>query len=128
VIKNLFKSIAMSAVCILALGAQAAPPANSPYYTDLQFSYNKDSSADALSIISVVSCYVRNMAPELGFNAVGSKPYVAMVDANQCESDRPVTTDSGSAVQAKRYETALIEASVDQVGGAFSQNLDDWQR
>lgn len=114
--KDFFKTIAISTVCILGLGAQAAPPTNSPYYTDLQFSYNKDSSAEALSIISVVSCYVRNMAPEIGFNAVGSKPYVAMVDANKCESDQPATTSSGLTIQAKRYETALIEASVSQAG------------
>ena len=63
-------------------------------------------------MVSMVSCYVRAMAPEKAFNVVGSAPYVALIDANLCESNSQTTSSSGSVVQTKKYETALVIASV----------------
>ena len=91
---------------------QAAPPTTSPYFTDVQSSYNKDTSAEAFMIVSIVSCYVRAMAPEKAINVVGSTPYVALIDVNLCESNSQTTSGSGSVVQTKKYETALVIASV----------------
>lgn len=115
--KFLQKTLSIAATLLYAAIATAAPPPNSPYFTDQQFSSNKDSTADALSIITVVSCYVRNMAPEIGYNAVGNKPFVAMVDVNKCDSDNPTSTDDGNLTEKeKKYDTALVEASVDTEG------------
>lgn len=92
-------------------------PSTSAYKTDTRFSYNKDASADALRIIGIVACYVRNMAPEKAYAKSGPETYVAMVDVNKCESDKNKTdSSSGATVQTKRYDTAVIKPTVNADG------------
>lgn len=112
--KNIFLNLAAATISLglTCSSAQALPPTTSPYFTDVQSTYNKDASAEAFRIVSIVSCYVRAMAPEKAFNVVGSSPYVALIDVNLCESDSQTTSGSGSVVQTKKYETALVIASV----------------
>lgn len=101
----------------LHMSATAEVPATSPYKTDARFSYNKDSSADALRIIGIVACYVKNMAPEKAYEKVGTEPYVAMVDVNKCESDKKQTdSGSGATVETKRYDTAVVKSTVNADG------------
>ena len=112
--KILATSFVLSAVQLSAL---ADVPSTSAYKTDARFSYNKDSSADALQIIGIVACYVRNMAPEKAFAQIGSEPYVAMVDVNKCESDKKqADSGSGATVETKRYDSAVVKSTVNADG------------
>ncbi len=115
--KNTLWSVSVLAAAALCVtGAIAQVPADSPYRTDLQSTNNKDESAEALRIISIVSCYVQNMAPELAYNVVGTKPYVALVDVNKCDPGSFTSVESGSAGAAKRYDTAVVQATVTPAG------------
>lgn len=105
----------------LAAAACAATPASSPYQTDGVEIYNKDDTADALRIISIVSCYVKHYAPELGYAQVGESPFVAMVDTNLCEATNAFDSTTGSMQTAKVYETAVVQAQV--VDGALKAKL-----
>lgn len=115
--KHTLWRMTLAAAALAVTGATAQVPANSPYKTDLQSTNNKDESAEALRIISIVSCYVQNMAPELAFNLVGTQPYVALVDVNKCDPGSfSTTTEAGSAGTAKRYDTAVVQAALTQDG------------
>lgn len=96
-------------------------PADSPYNTDARYTYNKDETAEALEIISVVSCYVRGMAPNLAY-AEGKTDYVAMVDENACESDKKTADSSGSTASTKNYATGVVQGSIDG-DGALVANI-----
>lgn len=117
-----FNQTAMSAAIaamfsLVHASAAADVPTTSPYKTDARFSYNKDSSAEALQIIAIVACYVRNMAPEKAYAQVGAEAYVAMVDVNKCESDKKQTdASSGAIVETKRYDTAVVKSTVNADG------------
>jgi hypothetical protein len=92
--------------------ALAQVPSSSPYKTDPQFVYNEDDTSEAFNVISVVSCYVRNMAPEIGYNQVGGNPYVAMVDTNKCESNEVSTSSGGGVSATPSYDTAVVLPSL----------------
>jgi hypothetical protein len=101
----------------LTTSALADVPADSAYRTDPQFAYNKDYTAEALKVISIVSCYIKGMAPEVAYGKVGTTPYVAMVDQNKCESDKKVTdSGSGSNAVSKNFATSVLQLNVDGAG------------
>lgn len=113
-IQSFFVVLSGAALCTYA---KADVPSDSPYRTDAQFAYNKDYTADALKVISIVSCYVKGMAPEVGFSKVGSQSYVAMVDQNKCESDKKsADSSSGSNVVTKNYAASVVQVNVDSAG------------
>lgn len=102
---------------LIGFNAHAQVPPTSPYKTDLRFTSNKDPSADALEIVSIVACYVRNMAPEKAYTQVGTQPYVALIDVNACDSDKPESdSTSGQQSLTQSYETAVVQSSVSSDG------------
>jgi hypothetical protein len=114
---NYFVLTSLASACLLSSQALAEVPADSPYRTDLQFTHNKDYTADALKIIGIVSCYVRSMAPEVAYNKVGTAPYVALVDQNKCEeSDQGSSGNSGSTALTTNFATSVVQGAVDSNG------------
>jgi len=57
----------------------AAPPTNSPYYTDPQYSYVQDATSQGIQQVNMITCIISAMNPGA---LVNQGPYIALVDRN----------------------------------------------
>ena len=112
---NRFVLTAIAAAC-LSSNAIADVPTDSPYRTELQFSYNKDYTAESLKVINIVSCYIRGMGPEIAYNEVGTATYVALVDENKCEMEEKGSNGNAATTVTTKYATGVVQAAVDANG------------
>ncbi|MEZ5726961.1 MAG: hypothetical protein R3E48_02515 [Burkholderiaceae bacterium] len=91
-----------SSLAALSLAAQAAPPAGSAYFTDVQQSHVEDQTGQAIGTVNMIMCFMRSMRPDL---LVNQGPYAAMFDANRCEKNQ------GSASSAPKLLRAVVDSS-----------------
>lgn len=101
----------IAAFGVSSFAVLAGVPETSPYKTDLIYSYNKDKTSDAISVVNTVACYVKNFAPEIGYAQVGEAAFIAQVDRNLCDSDAQVSNGEGGASSQPNYETATVQSS-----------------
>lgn len=97
--------------CSILSAAHAAVPADSDYRKDPQSTYNKDATNDIFNFASMVSCFVKSMAPE---KMVDQGPYLARIDANKCDESGQVS--SGDTTASARYQDAWVVPSIDSDG------------
>lgn len=92
--------------------SNAAPPPNSPYYTDVQTQYPKDRAQDTFQMASFLTCFMKAMAPEL---SVGVGEYLAYVDESMCEDNggtaNTATASGGSSVAPPDYAKVLVNVT-----------------
>ncbi len=94
---------------ILPASLFAAPPSNSPYYTDAQFSYVQDATSQGIQQVNMITCIISAMNPGA---LVNQAPYIALVDSNVCSSQPSVASSStgAAATQAPSYSTTIVNS------------------
>jgi hypothetical protein len=97
---------------IAASGAWAAPPANSPYFTDVQTSQVQDATSQSIGQVNMITCVMSSMRPDA---LVNQGPYIALIDQNKCNAAKQTSTsNSGSSsggTQAPNYMTAVVNST-----------------
>lgn len=110
--KNFSRSCLGVAIASIWGVANAAPPPDSPYYTDVQTQYPKDKAQDTFQMASFLSCFMNAMAPERSVN-VGE--YLAFIDENKCEDNGGSANNSsasgGSSVTPPDYAKVLVSVT-----------------
>ena len=97
---------AVAASLLGSAAAQAAPPADSPYVTDVQNLYVQDETAQGIGSLNMVLCVVGSM--DAG-DLVNAGPYVALVDMNKCQSAKG--GDNSNAAGATNYANAIVNVT-----------------
>lgn len=103
--------VALVAGLMLGEVVSAAPPADSPYYTDVQNEHVQDATSEALGSVNMLLCIMK------AFNVNGSGmlnvgPYIALVDINKCQTSKSDgSSDSAGADAATNYMTAVVDAT-----------------
>ena len=97
---------AVAASLLGSAAAQAAPPADSPYVTDVQNLYVQDETAQGIGSLNMVLCVVGSM--DAG-DMVNAGPYVALVDMNKCQSAKG--GDNSNAAGATNYANAIVNVT-----------------
>lgn len=94
---------------MLPLSAFSAPPANSPYFTDSQFSYVQDATSQGIQQVNMITCIMSAMDPGALINL---GPYIALVDSNVCSSQPAVSSSASgaAATQAPNYSSTVVNA------------------
>ncbi len=97
---------------MMATGAFAAPPANSPYVTDAQNSQVQDATSHSIGQVNMITCIMSSMRPDA---LVNQGPYIALIDQNKCDAAKQSSTSnsgsSGGASQAPNYMTAVVNST-----------------
>lgn len=89
----------------------AAPPADSPYYNDLQNEYVQDATSDAMGSVNMILC-IMNALNVNGSGMLNAGPYIALVDINKCQSHNSGgSSGSSGASAATNYMTAVVDAT-----------------
>ena len=102
---NLLRA-AVAAALFGSTVAEAAPPANSPYFTDVQNLQVQDETAQGVDSLNMVLCVVGSM--DAG-DMVNTGPYVALVDMNKCQSAKG--GNSSNAAGATNYASAVVDVT-----------------
>jgi hypothetical protein len=102
---NLLRA-AVAASLFGGAAAQAAPPANSPYFTDPQNLQVQDETAQGIGSLNMVLCVVGSMAAG---DMVNTGPYVALVDMNKCQSANG--GNNTDAAGATNYANAVVDVT-----------------
>lgn len=89
-------------LCVCSALASAAPPSNSPYYTDAQTSNVQDATSKSIGQVNMITCIMHAMRPEA---LVNQPSYNALVDEGKCDQEKRSTT---STVQAPSYMTSTV--------------------
>lgn len=103
--------------------ATAAPPAASPYGTDVPSIYVQDATSDAMANLNMVLCIMNGMAPGgmltskgvlNGTTGVTEAQYIALVDKNKCDTrnrDNASNSTAGASgsTSTPNYMTALVD-------------------
>ena len=107
--KPMSRTCLFMALSMIGATSFAAPPANSPYYTDGQFQYPQDKAQDVFENASSIACFINATAPQI---SVGVGQYLAYVDTNKCDnagSSSASTNSSGATtVVPPDYAKALV--------------------
>ena len=108
-----FNRLALAVACAsAAMGAVAAPGADSAYMTDPQFSFVEDATSRGIGQVNMITCFISSMAPD---QLVNQGNYVAMVDMAKCDpNSRSSASNSGSTnsgAQAADYMTSIVNSS-----------------
>ncbi len=87
----------------------AAPPTNSPYYTDPQYSYVQDATSQGIQQVNMITCIISAMNPGA---LVNQGPYIALVDQNVCSSQPAVASSASgaAAAQAPSYSSTVVNS------------------
>ena len=87
----------------------AAPPTNSPYYTDPQYSYVQDATSQGIQKVNMITCIISAMNPGA---LVNQGPYIALVDQNVCSSQPSVASSASgaAATQAPSYSSTVVNS------------------
>lgn len=97
---------------LLSAAAWAAPPANSPYFTDVQNSQVQDATSQSIGQVNMITCIMSGMRPDA---LVNQGPYIALIDQNKCNAAKQTSTSnsgsSGGASQAPNYMTAVVNST-----------------
>ncbi|MHB8477067.1 MAG: hypothetical protein ACYDBZ_12370 [Steroidobacteraceae bacterium] len=99
-------STILAAVLLASAGAQAAPPSDSPYFTDPQNEYVQDETAQGIGSLNMVLCVIGSMDPG---DMVNAGPYVALVDMNKCQSQKGGS--SAASAGATNYANAVVSVT-----------------
>lgn len=108
-----FLSIAIAtALAGASCAALAAPPAESPYYTDPQQSRVEDATSRGIEQVNMITCLMNAMRPDA---LVNDGAYIALVDESKCDA-RGQQSAAGSAAssdasQAASYMTAVVNST-----------------
>lgn len=112
--------MALSAV---GAAAYAAPPADSPYYTDVQAQYPQDKAQDTFQTASFISCFITSMAPNI---SVGVGQYLAYVDESKCDdsgsSSNTSSTTGATSAAPPSYSKALVTVT-ETAGGELALDV-----
>lgn len=108
--------IAAAVHCVLlaasAGAASAAPPAPSPYITDVQTSHVQDATSESIGQVNMITCVVHSMSPDA---LVNQGAYIALIDQNKCDAAKQSSAansgDSSGASQAPKYMTAVVNST-----------------
>lgn len=105
-----FVRLALLPGALLCSGAAfAAPPASSPYSTDVQNSHVEDATSEGVGQVNMIACIMAAMRPEAFVN---QGAYNALVNEAKCEpSGSADAAASGDAAQAPKYMTATVNAT-----------------
>ena len=104
--RNQLIRAAVAAALLGSTVAEAAPPTNSPYFTDAQNLYVQDETAQGIGSLNMVLCVVGSMDPG---DMVNAGPYVALVDMNKCQSAKG--GDSSNSAGATNYANAIVDVT-----------------
>jgi hypothetical protein len=93
--------------------AWAAPPADSPYFTDAQNSQVQDATSQTIGQVNMITCVMSAMRPDA---LVNQGPYNALIDQNVCDASKQSSTASAGggasgATQAPKYMTAVVNST-----------------
>lgn len=99
------RSYPLLSLCVYAALASAAPPSNSPYYTDAQTSNVQDATSKSIGQVNMITCIMHAMRPEA---LVNQPSYNALVDEAKCDQEKRATT---STVQAPSYMTSTVNVT-----------------
>lgn len=115
--KKLHRTCVALALASIWTVANAAPPSNSPYYTDVQTQYPKDKAQDTFQMASFLACFMKAMAPE---RSVGVGEYLAYVDESKCEDNgataNTTSSSGGSSVAPPDYAKVLVSVTEGTAG------------
>lgn len=110
-----FRPLALSLLLagVVPLSAVAAPPAGSPYATDVQNSYVHDATSDGIAQLNMVLCIMNAMSPA---DLVNQGAYVALIDKNKCDtsgrdSASNSSGDASGAESAPDYMKAVVNVT-----------------
>jgi hypothetical protein len=109
---HFFRQSIVVATSAVALGVSAAPPTDSPYFTDVQSSHSEDPVQEVFSDVSEISCMISLMRPE---NHVGES-YVAIIDQNKCKKKQTKSSSNGAATEQPSLVTARLTPTLKSNG------------
>lgn len=111
------------ALSAISAAAYAAPPSDSPYYTDVQAQYPQDKAQDTFQSASFISCFITAMAPQI---SVGVGQYLAYIDDSKCDdsgaSVNTSSTSGASSVTPSNYAKALVTVA-ETAGGELALDV-----
>ena len=111
------------ALSAMGAAAYAAPPADSPYYTDVQAQYPQDKAQDTFQSASFISCFITAMAPQI---SVGVGQYLAYIDDNKCDdsgaSANTSSTTGSTSAAPPNYSKALVTVT-ETAGGELAMDV-----
>jgi len=115
---------------LLAAPVWAAPPATSPYATDVANVYVQDATSDGIATVNMVLCIMNGMGASDMLSAKGvlnsttgvtEVQYIALVDKNKCDTkNRASAGNSASGASGSTDTPAYMTAMVDVTRGSNS--------
>lgn len=102
--------LTFAALAALPLAGFAAPPGNSAYRTDTQYTHVEDATSRGVGTVNMITCIMSAMRPDA---LVNQGPYLALIDEGKCNNDErsSAANSSGSGSNAPSYLNAIVDSA-----------------